>query len=1045
MVTQPSGRSAARLAAWVLACASAGGHLAGAAADGWFLAAVGPDHLGGAVALSSLVVALVLAAVGSAADRHDRRRTLVGLGAGGAALLAVVSLGHALAPGPAAVVGFLAVKQIQAAVELAFWVAISEWFDARTVRRLVPRFAAAGGLGGVLGAALVAPIADAAGASTVMLCGAGAFAVAALLAGLVPAAHRLGPSLTAPRRVRWLDGLGALRRQPIARGLAAVVAIAGVAASLTYVTLGAAAAARYRDAADLAGFLGSIRVLGQVAMIAVQLLLAPRLLARLGVGGALAVAPAVAAVAAVGLVVEGGLGLAAALQIQARCTDGAVEGPAEKLALNLVPAELRGRLGGWLEGPAKRTGAIIGGLVAGAVGTAALGPTVLGVALVWLAVALWVRNRLPTWALGALVRADDDPAPVALGERAARRLVTAVAATDPARAADLAARLYQAERPDARRLLVGLYLDAAPARPAVIAALARTITAGQRDLATAQALATAPADEAPADAPARLAVVGRLGRGGGLALEDRAGPAPVQVATAIARARLADDRAATAAAIAAAVDDDDPAVADVGVRALVTEVADRAALGDVADTAAGRQLVRVVRRRDDLDEAVRADAIVALVALAAAAGDDAEARWLRADAGLLVRAIAAQVPPAGATVAAALRGLARWPGGPTVEDLATLTDALGARDDLARAAAAAALREHGPGAVVALVRTAALGRRGARDRAVALLGELAVTPATLDDVVATELDTLDELAVQAGALAALGDAMLDRRLDERLAEVGHTALLLVAVQAGARDIARAARAVRSATTLGERARAVEILDATLPRAVAARVVPILDPGALPARVHGARVRRGPRTLDEAIAAAVTGPDPLTRDLLVRALPPDQRRAHRGALAAAAAGAALAVSPLDLLRRVTDGDDDDDVPPAVDVLVALAEVPVLAGLTTPQLAALAERGDLVAVAAGAPVVADGELIDALVVVIDGQLRRGADRLARGQAIDPLAAFAPRPSAPVVAVEPTRLFRLRRVDLHELIDDEPGLGSALVRYLGEALRAAAGAAS
>ncbi|MBK9032741.1 MAG: hypothetical protein IPL61_15975 [Myxococcales bacterium] len=308
----------------------------------------------------------------------------------------------------------------------------------------------------------------------------------------------------------------------------------------------------------------------------------------------------------------------------------------------------------------------------------------------------------------------------------------------------------------------------------------------------------------------------------------------------------------------------------------------------------------------------------------------------------------------------------------------------------------------------------------------------------LDAVVEAELDALDQLAVHAGALTALGDHALDRRLDERLAEVGHTALLLVAAQARARSIARAARALRAAATVGERARAVEILDATLPRAIAARIVPVVDPGALAARVHGARARLGPIALDDAITAELTGPDALTRDLLVRALPRERRGAFRAALTTAARAAADAIAPLDLLRRVTAGADDDDVPPAVDVLLVLAEVPALAGLTTPQLAALADRGEVVALAAGALIVSDGERLDALLVVIDGAVEVGERRLGRGRAVDELAAIAPRPSPRVAAVEPTRLFRLRRLDLDELIDDEPGLGSALVRYLGEALR-------
>jgi len=212
------------------------------------------------------------------------------------------------------------------------------------------------------------------------------------------------------------------------------------------------------------------------------------------------------------------------------------------------------------------------------------------------------------------------------------------------------------------------------------------------------------------------------------------------------------------------------------------------------------------------------------------------------------------------------------------------------------------------------------------------------------------------------------------------------------------------------------------------------VVPLLEPGPLPARVTGAEARCGAVDADVAIAAELTGSDRLTRDLLIRALPGPRRAQFRGALHAAAHAAAAAI----LLRRVTDLADDDDVPPTVDVLLVLAEVPALAGLTTPQLAAIAERGEVFAVDDGDVIVTDGERLDALVVVLDGAVTVGDRKLGRGAALDELAAVAPRPSPRVAAVGPTRLFRLRRLELDELIDDEPGLGSALVRYLATALR-------
>ncbi len=1035
VVSDSSAPTAGRSAAAILAGAAAGSHLAGAAADAWFLAAIGPGRLGLAVAGSSFLVALVVAAVGGLADRRDRQRTLVALAGGGAVALAAIAGLHQAAPRATAVIAFVCVKQLQAAVELAFWVAVSEWFDARTLRRLVPRLAAASGVGGVVGAALVAPIARAAGTGVLFATGAAAFALVAMIAARAPATRRVGAALAGRARGSWADSLAALQRQPLARGLAGLVAIAGVAASLTYVALGAAAAAHHADdARALAAFLGAVRMIGQLAMIGAQVIIAPRLLGRLGVGGALVVAPLTACLGALGVVASGSLTAAALLQIQARITDGAIEGPAEKLAQNLLPVELRGRLGGWLEGPAKRTGAIVGGLAAGAVAADRLGGLVLATALAWLAVALVVRARLPRWALGALARPTGGDEPVALGGRAARRVVQALAVGDPARAAEVAARLHR-DGFDARPLLCELYRDAPAARGAVLDALARTVPPRALDPATAAALAATPDDRDDVER-ARLSLIGRLARARRLAITSDARPATA-AARAIAAARLADDADAIADALRDAIDADDPAVAHAGVVELTREVADQAAATPPGELALARLLLRLVRRRDGLPPETVAGAVAALAARATAGPDDAEARWLRADVGELVRSLAAPAGAAPPVTAAALTALARWPDGAGPDDLATIADALGARDDEIRQAAEAALRGLGPAAVVALVRTAGLGRRGARDRAVALLGELAVDARELDRVVTAELDALDRLAVDAGALAALGDPHVDRRLDERTSEVAHTALLLVAVQARSSAIARAARAVRSASGLGERARAVEILDATLPRAVAARVVPLLDPGALAARVHGARGRRGAVALDDAITAELTGGDRLTRDLLLRALPPARRREFKGALTSAAHAAAAAISPLDLLRRVTADVDDDDVP-AIDVLLVLAEVPALAGLTTPQLAAVADRGDVLTLAPGAAVASDGERLDALLVVLDGAVAAGDRRLTRGQAVDELAAIAPRPTPRIAALEPTRLFRLRRLDLDELIDDEPGLGSALVRYLGEALR-------
>src|SRR5688500_6282667 len=159
MSLRPDERRLVGPAAVVAGLGGAGGAMAASGADALFLAHVGAEHLGLALAASSLLVAIVLAVVGGLADRIDRRKLL-----GGAATAAAVSAGllavlAGMMPAAAGVIGLVVVKQLQAVVDLGFWVVVAERLDARQARRLVPRLAAAQGLGAAAGALLVVPVA----------------------------------------------------------------------------------------------------------------------------------------------------------------------------------------------------------------------------------------------------------------------------------------------------------------------------------------------------------------------------------------------------------------------------------------------------------------------------------------------------------------------------------------------------------------------------------------------------------------------------------------------------------------------------------------------------------------------------------------------------------------------------------------------------------------------------------------------------------------------------------------------------------------------
>ena len=134
-----------------------------------------------------------------------------------------------------------------------------------------------------------------------------------------------------------------------------------------------------------------------------------------------------------------------------------------------------------------------------------------------------------------------------------------------------------------------------------------------------------------------------------------------------------------------------------------------------------------------------------------------------------------------------------------------------------------------------------------------------------------------------------------------------------------------------------------------------------------------------------------------------------------------------------------------MPTRVETLIALGRVPLLATLTTRQLADVAERARWSNPGAGTVVITAGDLIDALIVVEDGELELGDRRIPKGDTVDELACVAPL-AAPrdLRAVRPSRVIRLERIDFEDLVDDVPGLAAAVCRALGERARRAEDAA-
>ncbi len=1089
---RPEERALVATAGVVFALASAGAAMTAAAADAMFLSAIGPAHLGLAVAISSALLAVVLAVIGGLSDRLDRRRVLGTLALASAAVIAVLAVVSAVAPRAAAIVTMIGAKQLAAATDLAFWVVIAERLDARRSQRMLPLLAATGGAGAAIGAVLVVPLASAAGASGVLIAAALVLAATAVLALRLPSTRRVAAPPAAVGTLigrAWRDGARAVRRHPLAAHLAVVVACAGVFGSLAYFALGVEVAARGGSIGELAALLGGVRGGAQLLTLVVQLLVAPRLLARLGTGPALLLAPVVALASGLGLVIAPILAVAIAAQVSARVLDAGIETPAEKLAQTLLPTSVRGRVAGFLDGTAKRAGAVLGGLIA--TGLAA-SPSVFYVvtaiaAALWLLATSRIARELPALAVEHLAADPTSRADAVVDERSIQAVLRELDGPRPERASDVLVRLHEQGRLDAvaplaraaaelglpavwRALIAVLDVPSEAHGPALLEA-ARAATVRTRELAV-RALGLAGGNSITSIEQWRAVDVHRETS----AIESTAGDnnEAVALTAEVARMRLGGESDSLISELGAALRGGD-VPARVAIDELAVEISRALAATDgdrMLDAA--RHLTRGLRRgRGDGRSRIAGFGALARVVASSRERRTAELSLLRADLLELVRDrvdVGASKPAPDTALVSFLhesRGSSSVDDAPEVaaalrlygdlldaadsidpDDLRRIARALGEPDDDVRGAAADALSRLGPAAAGELLATAAWGRRRARDRAAALLADLPVTATTIDRLVDAELDALEQTAVAIAVLRDPGDELVQRRLDERLHEIAHTVLLLVAARRRSRSISRAAAAWRHARGAHERARTLAVVETALPRALVKRLVEAVDE-LTPADRAGLLTRKGielpPR--DAVIRGELAGRDRLSRALVVHSLGTSGRGAHRDTIARAAHAEALAASATELLQRLTEAVDESveegtsDMPSRVETLIVLGRVPLLASLSTRQLADVAERARWIHARPSSVLVTAGDPLDALIVVDDGELSLGDRRIGKGEVVDELACVAPLvASADLGVVRATRLIRLERVDFEELVDDVPGLAAAVCRALGERARRA-----
>ncbi|HYR20147.1 MAG TPA: cyclic nucleotide-binding domain-containing protein [Myxococcales bacterium] len=131
---------------------------------------------------------------------------------------------------------------------------------------------------------------------------------------------------------------------------------------------------------------------------------------------------------------------------------------------------------------------------------------------------------------------------------------------------------------------------------------------------------------------------------------------------------------------------------------------------------------------------------------------------------------------------------------------------------------------------------------------------------------------------------------------------------------------------------------------------------------------------------------------------------------------------------------------------VEKVLFLKSVDLFRGLAGEELATIAEIAEAQALAAGEPVLAEGEPGDALYLVVEGALKvhRGEKQLAQlgiRDVFGEMAMLDPEPrSASVTVVKDTVLLKIGRDDFRDILQERPEIGIGLIQVLSRRLRAA-----
>ena len=286
---------------------------------------------------------------------------------------------------------------------MLFWALMADRFSLEQSKRLFGAIAVGGTLGAIFGPWLASMLARPLGTPALLLVAA-AFLVTALGAAWrldslrgEPRARDRGPAPDLPAVIggsAW-EGFGAVFRSPYLLAICAYVLILAVMATFIYFTRLQMVAALGTDLDLRTAAFARIDMISQVATLVLQAVVTGHLMKRLGASIALALLPLTAALGFLGLAIAGSLAALIAFEATFRAVQRGIMRPARETLFTTVSRAERYKAKAFIDTFVYRAGDVVGAQTEGllgrlGMGLAALAAFAVPLALVWMALGLWL-------------------------------------------------------------------------------------------------------------------------------------------------------------------------------------------------------------------------------------------------------------------------------------------------------------------------------------------------------------------------------------------------------------------------------------------------------------------------------------------------------------------------------------------------------------------------------------------------------------------------------------------------------------------------------